>query len=699
MNPESETPQPLLWNMQPLERLSTIYLLRLYQEAARTQRPLRLILKERGNLAAALDVEEDAISGDKPADLAPRIARRLADLEQGGDPLDCTVGRGVLEFGRGFGLSPAECRVLLLAVVAGSDGYLDDQMPSGTAAAGHDLEYIVAVATGLELPAARAALAPQSLLLRSGLIHRFDRYYEFSERLELIDGMAAAFAEGEEGSAFEQRWLARAPDASLRPDDVDHLRTELETAIAVIKGALIHGGRGVQILLHGEPGVGKTQMARLIAAQAGATAYLLPDARNNGAPLGADQRLRRYAFMQRLLAQQGRSLIILDEVEDMLASTAQLGWAQPGAKPSSPLKAWKNRLLEASEVPGIWIANWIHAIDPALLRRFTLVLRVPNPPARVRIAMLSRYGSGYAEDPQVRSIVGGRDDISPADIERAHAAAQLTAGHCEGSAPARFLRALAMRAAGENDPIVANRRAAPALPYRIQWLNTDPPLSEIVPLLAEAGAARLCFWGAPGTGKTALAQHLAEQLGRPLHVKKASDLISCWLGQTERNIADAFAAARRDDAFLLIDEADSFLRSREGATRSHEVSEVNQILKELENYDGLVALCTNFFETLDTAVLRRLDLKVRFSRLRADAAHQAFLEAAGVLGADADEARAVADAAPLLNDAYALGDIAVAMRQTRLRARVPGAALLRSCLEAERRTRGVREGRPIGFAG
>jgi ATP-dependent 26S proteasome regulatory subunit len=693
MDTLNESPLPLAWQMPPLERLSHIYVLRLFREAARTQRPLRLMMKDRAELAAVLDVEESAIAKRKPATLLPQIEQRLAELEQDGEVLDSELARGVLRFGEGFGLSADECRVLLLAVVAGADGYLDDALPCGTSAAGHDLDYVTAVASGLPLPAVRAALSPGGLLIRSGLIRRWQRNYELSDRLQLIDGMAASFTAEGQALPIEQRWLARVPAPEVRLEDMGHLRAELDTAIATLKGAYARGGRGVQILLYGEPGVGKSELARLIAQEAEANAYVLPDTCGNGAPMAADARLRRYAFMQRLLAQQGRPLIVLDEVEEMLASERRWGEAPP----SSPQKAWKNRLLEEGAVPGIWIGNWIHAIDPALLRRFTLALRVPNPPARARLAILQRLGGGCAEDAQVRRVVGGREDISPADIQRAHAAASLAEGHSGEAMPQRFLRALGMRAAGEDEPVVVQRRTAPALPYRIEWLNTDPPLPELVPLLAEAGAGRLCFWGPPGTGKTALAQHLAGQLGRPLHAKKASDLISMWIGQTERNIAQAFAAARRENALLLIDEADSFLRSREGAQRSWEVSQVNQLLKELEDFDGLVALCTNFFQTLDAAVLRRLDLKVRFARLRAEHAAQAFAQAAGVLGVEADAAHAVLRQRPLQGEAYALGDFAVVLRQARLRMRVPDAALLREALEAERRTRDEQLGRAIGF--
>jgi ATP-dependent 26S proteasome regulatory subunit len=693
MDTLNESPLPLAWQLPPLERLSHVYVLRLFREAARTQRPLRLMMKDRSELAAVLNADEAALARRKPGTLLPQIEQRLAELEAGEDLLECAIARGVLRFGAGFGLSAEECRVLLFAVVAGADGYLDDALPGGTTTAGHDLDYLTAAATGLPLPVVRAALSAGGLLLRSGLIRRYPRSYEMSDRLQLIDGMAASFAEEEQALPFEQRWLARVPPPDVRLEELGHLRAELDTAVAILRGAFERPGPGVQILLYGEPGVGKTELARLLAAEAGATAYQLPDACGNGAPMGADLRLRRYAFMQRLLAQQPRSLIVLDEVEEMLASERRWG----DAPPSSPQKAWKNRLLEDGQVPGIWIGNWIHAIDPALLRRFTLALRVPNPPARARIAMLAQLGGGCEQDPQVRAVIGGRDDISPADIRRAHAAARLADGYSGEALPLRFLRALGMRAAGEGAPIVAGRRPVPALPYRMEWLNTDPPLRELVPLLAEAGAGRLCFWGPPGTGKTALAQQLAAQLGRPLHLKKASDLISMWIGQTERNIAQAFAAARREDALLLIDEADSFLRSREGAQRSWEVSQVNQLLKELEDYDGLVALCTNFFETLDAAVLRRLDLKVRFSRLRAEHAAEAFVEAAALLGADAALARAVLERRPLAGEAYALGDFAVALRQARLRGRAADVGLLRDSLEAERRVRDGQYGRAIGF--
>ena len=118
-----------------------------------------------------------------------------------------------------------------------------------------------------------------------------------------------------------------------------------------------------------------------------------------------------------------------------------------------------------------------------------------------------------------------------------------------------FLRALALRAASPLKTECKHRFAT--LGYRIDWLNTTPPMTDVIARLALRKSGRLCFAGTPSTGKTALAQHLAKALGLPLHVKKASDLLGMYVGQTEANLADAFAEARREDAVLLLDEADS----------------------------------------------------------------------------------------------------------------------------------------------
>lgn len=97
----------------------------------------------------------------------------------------------------------------------------------------------------------------------------------------------------------------------------------------------------------------------------------------------------------------------------------------------------------------------------------------------------------------------------------------------------------------------------------------------------------MCFYIAPGTGKTALAQWLAQRLERPLMVQRASDLLSKWVGQAKKTSHPLSEAAQRDGAVLLIGEVDSFLRDRHGA-RAWEVTQVNEMLTQMERHQGFL---------------------------------------------------------------------------------------------------------------
>jgi SpoVK/Ycf46/Vps4 family AAA+-type ATPase len=90
------------------------------------------------------------------------------------------------------------------------------------------------------------------------------------------------------------------------------------------------------------------------------------------------------------------------------------------------------------------------------------------------------------------------------------------------------------------------------------------------------------------------------------------------LGETEQNLARMFQDAAADNVVLLLDEADSFLQDRRGAERSWEVSQVNEMLTQMETFQGVFVASTNLMESLDQASLRRFDIKVKFDFLGRD---------------------------------------------------------------------------------
>jgi SpoVK/Ycf46/Vps4 family AAA+-type ATPase len=127
----------------------------------------------------------------------------------------------------------------------------------------------------------------------------------------------------------------------------------------------------------------------------------------------------------------------------------------------------------------------------------------------------------------------------------------------------------------------------------------------------------LLFYGPPGTGKSELARFIGEKLDREIICKRVSDIQDKYVGETEKNIKNAFLEAEREEAILVIDEADSLLFSRDRAVRSWEISFVNEFLTQMERFRGILICTTNRMKDLDEASIRRFNHKIGFDYLTA----------------------------------------------------------------------------------
>ena len=159
-----------------------------------------------------------------------------------------------------------------------------------------------------------------------------------------------------------------------------------------------------------------------------------------------------------------------------------------------------------------------------------------------------------------------------------------------------------------------------------ELVRADTDLVQLADRLAERGPGPVsfCLQGPPGTGKSAFVRYLAERMGLEVVQKRASDLMSKWVGDTEKRIAEAFAEARDAGSFLVFDEADSLLADRGFAVRSWEVSQVNEMLTWMESHPLPFACTTNFGEHLDPATLRRFVFKVTLDYLSPEQVEAAF---------------------------------------------------------------------------
>jgi SpoVK/Ycf46/Vps4 family AAA+-type ATPase len=127
----------------------------------------------------------------------------------------------------------------------------------------------------------------------------------------------------------------------------------------------------------------------------------------------------------------------------------------------------------------------------------------------------------------------------------------------------------------------------------------------------------LLFYGPPGTGKSELARYVAEKLDREIICKRVSDIQDKYVGETEKNIKNAFLEAEREEAVLVFDEADSLLFSRDRAVRSWEISFTNEFLTQMERFRGILICTTNRMKDLDQASIRRFNHKIGFDYLTA----------------------------------------------------------------------------------
>lgn len=123
------------------------------------------------------------------------------------------------------------------------------------------------------------------------------------------------------------------------------------------------------------------------------------------------------------------------------------------------------------------------------------------------------------------------------------------------------------------------------------------------------------FYGAPGTGKTMAAQVLANELGMPLYRVDLSQLISKYIGETQKNIGRIFEEADKCDCILLFDEADAIFTKRSDVSDAQDRysnAETAYLLQRIEQYSGVSILATNLLQNFDEAFRRRISYMVHF---------------------------------------------------------------------------------------
>lgn len=509
-----------------------------------------------------------------------------------------------------FSLSRTEADLIAVRALASLETGLENAINlhrDGMRLTQNHLARLLKVLLDAPEPEIREMLHPKGKLASQGLLNLTNQLGDFRDRVGLTMGIVDALMRKHDSiDSLLNFALVPASPATLGREDFEHHAPQLDLAIGIIREAQRSPRPGAGILLHGRPGTGKTEMARLIARECDLALYVVDDMVKEG---GGRARLNRLKFLQGICSGRRKALILFDEAEDIWPRKAGFG----GHESESTDKGGLVNLLESLRAPVIWVTNAVTQIDHAFLRRFDMVLEVRPPPRRSRVKML-REAMPELEAPKgsVERLV---EDcaVTPGVIVR-YAAALQSAGLERGPEALGRLESMVgewLRATGRRLP----SRSPRGLDFDPALANTSLDLADLARRICAVGRGRVLMHGIPGTGKTEFAHYLARVGDLPITVRRASDLLSKYWGESERNLADMFDEARHERSVLVLDEADSFLRDRGSARYGWEKTQVNELLAQMEAFDGVFLCSTNLMEDIDRAAMRRFHFKVEFGAM------------------------------------------------------------------------------------
>ena len=376
------------------------------------------------------------------------------------------------------------------------------------------------------------------------------------------------------------------------------------------------------ILLYGPPGTGKSSFAAGVARETGISPYGIVRGEAN------TTRNRRAALLACInMTNSGSgSLIVVDEADNLL--NTRFSWFMRGETQD---KGWMNELLETPGLRIIWITNRIEDMEPSVLRRFSYSLHFKPFNKRQRVQLWENIlrknkAKRFFNLPEIENLAGTyRVSAGAADlaVKKAKEMGLKTKGSfIEGvklslEAHETLINGGEMKM--DRDRIDKN--------YSLEGLNITGDINAVLAQLEKFDAhlrnsqqdemvnMNLLFCGPPGCGKSELARYIGERLDREIICKRVSDIQSKYVGESEINTREAFEEAEREEAILIMDEAESLLFNRDRARRSWEISLTNEFLTGMERFRGILICTSNRMKDLDAASIRRFNHKLSFDFL------------------------------------------------------------------------------------
>ena len=357
-----------------------------------------------------IEDELDKKSALKELTKLHRAAEKELKIAKVPDPL----ANNIKQIATLAGLSDMDCRILECATLLRAERSLAHMVENFAPLNNlwHHQDVASALSALLALPQDEICLSlgKNSVLTKLGLVQvelDFWGSQNLRDILELPHGFANRVVSATLDSVDLLQGMAfPSPPPLLTTDDYPHLEPELAFLLTYLKKSLATSYAGVNILLYGPTGTGKTQLTRVLAQGLDCELFQVAMENKDGDPLEGSERLRAYGRAQHFFANSKTGKLLVFNKVDNIAAAYDESSVQ--------------RMLEDNPTPAFWLANSLESLSEGLIRRFDLAVSLPVPPQQQRERILRQAGSGFL-DKQAAARLSGMEKLPPAVVTRAAA--------------------------------------------------------------------------------------------------------------------------------------------------------------------------------------------------------------------------------------------------------------------------------------